>query len=214
MKGSEWLQKETENNGNISIWPASQDKNTDNVIVLEPNMRCPCNKRVGFMYQCKHDYLVDTKINIDKYDNRWYNNHAFHEIHGVFIYPTADITMLNRSEFVIHDEIIINSNEGSDGCNHYDQFEECGIDLHSVETLNDGDKITYQELMSRFTELARTVQNNQTICASVIGTVNKMISLHRSNTHFNVDIVTTNTMDTHAVDAIGKIRLIHYRFQQ
>ena len=156
------------------------------------------------MYQCKHEYLVDTKFNIDKYDNRWYNNHAFHEIHGVFIYPTSDIIMLNRSEFVIHDEIIINSNEGSDGCNHYDQFEECDIDQHSVETRNDGDKITYQELMSRFTELARTVQNNQTICASVIGTVNKMISLHRSNTHFNVDIVTTNTMDTHAVDGIGK----------
>ena len=57
--------------------------------------------------------------------------------------------------------------------------------------------------MSRFAELARTVQNNQTICASVIGTINKMISLHRSNTHFNVDIVTTNTIDTHADDSIG-----------
>ena len=65
MKGSEWLQKVTENNGNISIWPAIQDKNTTNVIVLEPNIRCPCNNRVGFMYQCKHEYLVDTKFNID-----------------------------------------------------------------------------------------------------------------------------------------------------
>ena len=70
---------------------------------------------------------------------------------------------------------------------------------------SDGDKITYQELMSRFAELTRTVQNNQTICASVIATVNKMISLHRSNTHFNVDIVTTNTMDIHAINSEGKI---------
>ena len=30
-----------------------------------------------------------------------------------------------------------------------------------------------------------------------------MISLHRSNTHFNVDIVTTNTIDTHVDDSIG-----------
>ena len=112
--------------------------------------------------------------------------------------------MLNRSEFVLHDEIIIDSNEGSDGCNHYGQFEECDIDPHSVETPNDEDKIHYQELMSRFAELVRTVQNNQTIYASVIATVNKMISLHRSNTHFNVDIVTTNTMDSHAINGEGK----------
>jgi len=79
---------------------------------------------------------------------------------------------------------------------------------------SDGDKITYQELMSRFAELTRTVQNNQTICASVIATVNKMISLHRSNTHFNVDIVTTNTIDTHAINSEGKFQLIHYQFQR
>ena len=89
--------------------------------------------------------------------------------------------MLNRSEFVLYDDIVINYNEGSDGCNHYDQFEECHIDPHSIETLNDGDKITYQELMSRFAELARTVQNNQPICASDLTTINRMISLHRSN---------------------------------
>ena len=69
MKGADWLQKETENNGNISIWPANQDKNISNVVVLKPNMRCPCKKRVGFMFQCKHEYLVDSKFNIDKYDN-------------------------------------------------------------------------------------------------------------------------------------------------
>ena len=113
--------------------------------------------------------------------------------------------MLNRSEFVIHDEIIINSNEGIDGCNHYDQFEECDIDLHSVETLNDGDKIIYQELMSMFVELARTVQNNQPICASVLTTINKIISLHHSNIYINVDIATTNTMDSHAINGEGKI---------
>ena len=65
------------------------------------------------MYQRKHEYLIDTKFNIDKYDNRWYNNHVFHEKYGVLLYPTADKTMSKRSEFVLHDEIIMDSNEGS-----------------------------------------------------------------------------------------------------
>ena len=41
---------------------------------------CPCERRVAFNHQCVHELRVDGKLSIEKYNNRWLNDHAYDRI--------------------------------------------------------------------------------------------------------------------------------------
>ena len=64
----------------------------------------------------------------------------------------------------------------------------------TANTHNEFRNVTYQELMSRFEQLARTIQNNQVHCASVLSSTNRMIDLYRKGESFEFNIQSNNIL--------------------
>ena len=130
-----WLQYFVNDDGSASIWKAGADPDTCQVTVIVGHQRCTCLDRKSWNHQCEHEYLIDGKFILSKWDNRWYNNHVFQEMYPSLSSPLVvtkysdtnteflpyDISdMLNTAT---HDEILINDN-----VDQYDTIDKCGQD--------------------------------------------------------------------------------------
>ena len=117
-----------------------------------------------------------------------------------------------NSEFVSYDveieagirtEAAMKSTHGNTNPFHMDA--ECSIDEFATDFTSDEidvtHKISYQELMIRMGELARTVQNDQTQCSAVLSYINQIIGHYRNGTSFELSFVTHDEMSSSAVNA-------------
>ena len=75
----------------------------------------------------------------------------------------------------------------------YSTIVECDRDEFATDLTSDeadiNGKISYQELMTRMEELARTIQNDKPQCAAVFSNVNRMIELYRNGKSFELSII-------------------------
>jgi len=212
IEGSLWLQSFVQDDGKILIWKAGCDRETCHVCVIDGHGRCDCHDRISFMHQCKHEYFIDGKLIVSKWDSMWYSNHFFRNMFpslAPIVVPYINDDM--DAEFVTHDgegatntqdnddmdaEFVTHDGEGATNTQDNDPYGtivECGRDEFATDlTRDDADinrKISYQEIMTKMGELARTIQNDKSQCAAVFSNVNRMIELYRNGKSFELSII-------------------------
>ena len=56
------------------------DETNESSVIIPHYGRCPCWKRIAFLYQCLHEYRVDGKLILHKYDdNKWKKPSVYHK---------------------------------------------------------------------------------------------------------------------------------------
>ena len=54
------------------------DETNKSTVIIPHYGRCPCWKRIEFMYQCSHEYRADGKLILHKYyDDKWMISHQY-----------------------------------------------------------------------------------------------------------------------------------------
>ena len=221
---AEWLQFFVNDDGSASIWKTGKDPDTCVVTVIEGHQRCNCLDRKSWSHQCEHEYLIDGKFILSKWNHRWYNNHVFQEMCPSlsFIFAVSKHSDTN-AEFLPYDisdmvdttthenELLINDN-----VDEYASIDECGEDNfmdnfmpseYPQDIAQVHSKVTYQDIMIRMGELARTVQNNQEQLSAVLVNVNRMIDYYRKGKNFEVNFVTHDAINLSNTDDINRVDL-------
>ena len=113
----------------------------------------------------------------------WLNNHKFLEINP-HLSPYTHLSSTNNiNEFDNNEPFIIDN-----ALAPYDVY--AGVAEVDVDhNVTENTRITYGDLMVKLSELARTVQNDQNKCASVMAAIDSMITHHRNDQTFNLNFV-------------------------
>jgi len=190
------LQSYKEDDGSTTIWSVGKEKQVSNTTIIPLDGRCPYTNRTVYKCQCCHEIVADKKLFMNKYDPKWLNIHKYLEMYPNLSSMNIPV-MPNPNDFELMDDIVVISDKNSnDGNIHYSNDPECAVDafVEDIEHGEDGKhaKISYQQLMVQLGELARTVQNNQSHCVTVMSDINKMIQHYRNGHDFQVNFMTYN----------------------
>jgi hypothetical protein len=146
---------------------------------------------IAYQIQCEHEYVVDGGIDIFKFNHRWYHRQTFDRLHPdmavVFnhrnpLLPSTNVEVMdnkpssdNEAEFEAGGD---NDNDdfGDDG-NGLDESAS-GVDKENVTALTQptGDYVSFQQVVSRASDLAGICQYDQPKMRSLLANINQMIN--------------------------------------
>jgi hypothetical protein len=61
----------------VYVWPKGKEQSCEDLVAFNTTEKCRCSRRVGFVFQCRHELVVDGKLNVEKYARRWLNRRTF-----------------------------------------------------------------------------------------------------------------------------------------
>ena len=119
------------------------------------------------MYQCGHELVVDKKILLSKYSNRWFNTHHYYSV-----YPENCPTNTSFDSEINYDAINITPAVENTLKKPYQHDTECSQDITDVDTeivrVGLPKTISYRDMVKKLSELAKTVQFKQKDYITVI----------------------------------------------
>jgi hypothetical protein len=155
--------------------------------------RCPCERRIAYNMQCRHELARDKRFIKESWSPRWYNDDIFRK-------EFSDLTF---SHSVLGRRLVDDANDGGDLSLHSD--DEDGVrgddDGGGKPSVAPGTMITYHSLMERCGELARLVQREQPILDLVDQGIETLIQRIRNGqgvemTFMERTVLTTPLLDT------------------
>jgi hypothetical protein len=83
IKKSWKLQSETLADNSCLVWPTNetkQERSEESSTIVQEGCRCSCPRRIAFMIQCEHEYVIDGGIDIFKFDSRWFHRQSYDKL--------------------------------------------------------------------------------------------------------------------------------------
>ena len=149
------------------------DESTSSTVFIPNNERCPCTRRIAYMFQCEHEYVVDGKLLLSKYNStKWMSTHQYViscsaniAINPIPNPPKNDTffheTLSCGAESINIDGIECSSNE-------MDQY----IPKQTKKIPMDA---SYNSIVNQAQELARCAQNDKDIMNAISFSLGRMI---------------------------------------
>ena len=213
IKRSFYLQMETNDDGDSIVWPtkvSAERRSDETTTIVEAGRRCSCERRIAYQIQCEHEYVVDGGIDIYKFHHRWYHRQTFDRLHPemavVFNHPNPHLPLTNVG---VGDEL--NHDDGDSfsaaGENDDDNIDDDGNAMVDVDKENVtaptqpiGDYVSFQQVVSRASDLAGICQYDQPKMRSLMANINQMIDRVRDckdiHIHFDGnDLDATNVVN-------------------
>ena len=75
--GSQYYETRSNDDGSWSLKTFGSQWETPSTVTIKDGHRCCCSYRIAFLHQCCHEYAIDKKLRIDKYDERWMQDHCY-----------------------------------------------------------------------------------------------------------------------------------------
>jgi hypothetical protein len=192
------LQSERLEDGSHLLWPTKvtrEERTEETTTIISEGCRCSCPRRVAMLIQCEHEYVVDGGIDIFKFGSQWLHRQTYDRMFPdmASVFPPnvwgGDITVPPVEGEDYPDDDIGVSQEDLDGMQHIDNPLE---ENDNLENLNSNDvtnitekttplmpctseKVTYQHIQERSSELARTCQNDQPKMRTILSNITQMI---------------------------------------
>jgi hypothetical protein len=204
IKRSFYLQMETDENGDNVVWPpkVSAERRTEETSTLvEEGRRCPCERRIAYQIQCEHEYVVDGGIDIYKFNPRWYHRQTYDRLYPdmavVSYHPNPIDTHMsiqgNVEEACIVNETNHESDDDNDNLDVGDDDNSTDENSTTVDKENvtattqpTGDYVSFQQVVSRASDLAGTCQYDQQKMRSLLANINQMIDRVRDGKDIHI----------------------------
>jgi hypothetical protein len=179
---SKELLTETKDNGSIHIWPHYRDMESNRTIVLLAGQRCGCPDRIAYQYQCCHELAVDQKIDLDKYNPRWFMSRVFRH----------KFPLICEMPSLLSHHTVVNFLGTDDSVNEMDNVSTFYENENDRETVMAGiDKDTYDRNMnysfalSRCATLCKAAGHDKVALSSVVSLVDEAMERMRQGLHIN-----------------------------
>jgi hypothetical protein len=205
IKNSWKIQSETGPDNECILWPTNetpQERSEETTTVIKEGCRCMCSRRIAFMIQCEHEYVMDGGLDLFKYDTRWFHRQTFDKLYPQMASVFAAVELEQTDYLDTNGTILENQEYDNDS-----QFPAAGDDSSEpgligdqidpddeIEVINDpddlvdggnkenfvarvgptGDTVTYQHIMEKCSELARTCQNDQSKMRTLLANLHTM----------------------------------------
>ena len=201
IKRSFFLQSEIADDGSCIVWPTKHTKDNrvdESTTIIKEGSRCGCARQIAFLIQCEHEYVNDGGIDIYKFHHRHLHRQTFDRLHpgmaSLFTHDANSSVSHSSNTGMIESEAINNEvahdpqlNEPMDtSIDHHpddDNFppgvdetsNEANFEATTNRVLPTSNVVTYQCIVERAGELARTCQQEQSKMRSILCNINQMI---------------------------------------
>ena len=147
-------------------------------IIMKHGVRCSCFYRIGLMCQCVHEYIVDGRLELDKYSKQhWMSKDKFivDTQSSLFVNSSsASISPEENNQFDCHSSI--DKTEYIDGTNDMKYSFNENLSTHNNISL----ELSYNSIVDLGKEIARCVQNDTNAMKAVSCAMNQMIDTLRN----------------------------------
>ena len=65
------------NDGSASVKKYGTEWGSQETITIQAGSRCCCSARIAYLHQCGHEFAIDKKLRIEKYNSRWLNQKSY-----------------------------------------------------------------------------------------------------------------------------------------
>jgi hypothetical protein len=206
------------------VWPNGQPPNCDQHVLIRAGQRCTCERRLAFNHQCRHELCRDGKLDLAKYSSRWLNRRTFN----------ATLSTINQQ--ILLAEPQTNIGEAGGLSEDDDQFYSHGVEdetrsLGDVDTDEEitlsslagngasrHEKLTYQFVAEKATNLVRLAQSDPITLGSLCSLLDQLASRLRNSQSIEVQSYDTSVPSRHenpgSLPVLGTLKAAPNTYQQ
>jgi hypothetical protein len=174
--------------GDVTIvWPNGKPQTCDEHILIISGQRCTCQRRIAFDHQCRHELCMDGKLDLAKYSGRWLNRRTYNAtLPSVHLdLPTAEVRITNSAcTLHQHQPPEVGDTVGDDESifSVDDDFEQEVTQLNPHSHGNSKhDKLTYQFVAEKASNLVRLAQSDPTTFGSLCDLLDQLTGRLRNS---------------------------------
>ena len=191
------------------FWPTSEPCNGQNITKFKNGDRCKCQVRIDYDHQCHHEIKLYGEFKVVNWNERFLNRWKWNELHpNTLLFNNQ--TMTNTSDPIIpsvfvNDDEFINIDGDSNDPIDVDTIKDSTVQVSNSNISREDQRITYNELIQIFSDIARSVTNNQNESMKVFSYCKEWSRHIRGQYEFDVKFHVTDT--THVLDSNMNLNL-------
>jgi hypothetical protein len=216
---------------------AAKKQDCEQLVVFKKGEKCRCSRRIGFVFQCRHELVHDGKLDIEQYSRRWLNRRTYDSTLSAedLQMPIPQSTIPNQPPNPLflggpQPDTKFNDDDGSFGNeNDTGQLDDDEVDESEEVTLSSlvgtatkVPQLTYQFVAEKATNLVRLVQTDPSKLASLcqlFDQLNQRVKngLSIDGTSFDLSLP-TGTTNFGSLPVMGTLKaapnVVHHRRMQ
>jgi hypothetical protein len=172
------------------VWPHGKPQNCDAHVLIHRGQRCTCEQQMAFNHQCRDELCRDGKLDLAKFSTRWLNRKTFNStvpsINKQTSQAAPQTTMGEEGGLSEDDGPCFPQGVATDNLSKNDSDEETTL----FELAGNGparhEKITYQFVAEKATNLIRLAQTDQVILGLLCSLLDELAGRLRNSQSIEV----------------------------